>query len=153
MRINVNSYHPVTISKGSFAFCRWSMTLLVWSGFFFQTEGIISFLFFLLLASAVLTIKYAPLIRLFSLFEDLFKLKKNLIMLDTKGMRFAHALGALMSGSCMLLLYYDFKFAWAGVFIFAVIKSISALGVCPGEKLYKCINDNNCCSIIGNKNQ
>jgi hypothetical protein len=141
-------HQPVTISNKSFIFCRWSLCVLVWAGFVFKIKIMIYLSFFILLFSAILTIRYAPLIQLFSLFEHLFSIKKQSIMLDKKGMRFAHSLGALMSGLCSLLLFFDFRFAWSCVFIFAIIKSISAFGICPGEKLYNCINDGSCCSFI-----
>ncbi len=146
-------HHPVSISNKSFIFCRWGLSILVWLCFFLKIKMLMYISFFLLLFSAILTIKYAPMIRLFSLFEYLFNIKKKMIMLDKKGMRFAHSLGALMSGVCSVLLYIDFKFAWSCVFMFAIIKSISAFGICPGEKLYNCINDGNCCSFIRQKHQ
>jgi len=146
-------YQPVTISNKSFIFCRWSLCVLVWSGFFLKIKIIVYLSFFLLLFSSILTIKYAPLIMLFSLFEHLLNIKKKMIMLDKKGMRFAHSLGTMISGICSILLYIDFKFAWSCVFMFAVIKSISAFGICPGEKLYNCINNGNCCSFIRQKHK
>ncbi|MCP4024362.1 MAG: DUF4395 domain-containing protein [Desulfobacteraceae bacterium] len=141
-------YQPVSISKGSFAFCRWSLTAIVWAGFLFQSKALIALSFFLLLFSAILTIKYAPLIQLFTLLEHLLSFPKQIIMLDKKSMRFAHGLGSILSGLCLILLYLDFKFAWECVLVFAIMKSISAFGICPAEKLYNCIHDNNCCSFI-----
>jgi hypothetical protein len=147
----MNFHQPVTISNNSFIFCRWSLCILVWLGFLFKINMLIYLSFFLLLFSAILSVKHAPLIRFFSLFEYLFNFKKKMIMLDKKGMRFAHSLGALISGFCSFLLYIDFKFAWSCVFMFAIIKSISAFGICPGEKLYNCINDDKCCTFIRQK--
>jgi hypothetical protein len=133
------------VSKNAFSFCKITITILVWLAYIFKIKELILLTFIILLFSAILKIKRAPMIFLYSnTIDKIFKSKK--ISLDEKGMRFAHTTGSIFSGICVILLYLNLKAAWPVVLIFAVIKTISALGFCPGEKLYSCMKGG-CCSL------
>ena len=133
-------------SKG-FAFCRYSVMIIIWLAFIFKIRWLVVLSFFILLFSAIFTVKYAPLIVLWRYSLGLiFKSKKEI--LDIKAMRFAHSLGTLLSGVCIVLLYSGFeRIGWAITGIFAVIKTISALGFCPASKLYTCMSEGSCCAF------
>ncbi len=136
----------VKVSKNGFYFCKFSVMILAWLGFFLRNKEIILIAFLILLLSAILKIRRAPMIVLYSFTVDkLFKPKK--IELDETAMRFAHTLGSIFSGFCVLMLYSDFKLGWALVLLFAIMKTISAFGFCPGEKIYSCVKGG-CCGII-----
>ena len=138
----------VFISINSFRFCRYTMSILVWLCFFLRLNELMAVVFFLFIASAILTVKNAPLIRFYDMISKYLKfLKGKETVLQTDSIRFAHILGAVFSGICLVLLYTRVSFAWNFILVFAILKSISAVGFCPGEKIYRCINSNNCCKL------
>ncbi len=133
------------ISKNAFIFCKITITLLVWISYFLKSKELILTAFLLLLFSAILKIRRAPLIFLYSnTIDKIFSSRK--MEINETAMRFAHTLGSLFSGMCVLFVYLNVRFAWGFVLIFAVTKTISALGYCPGEKVYSCMK-NGCCSV------
>ncbi len=131
------------ISKNAFRFCKITITIIVWIAFIFKIKSLIFITFAILVSSAILKIKKAPLIWLYSNTIDKIKPSKQ-IDLDENAMRFAHKLGSYFSGICVILVYLNVKFAWGVVLIFAIMKTISAFGYCPGEKVYSCMK-NGCC--------
>ena len=133
------------VPKNAFVFCRISLTILAWLGFILKSKELILLAFLILLASAILKIQRAPLIVLYSKTVHRFFSSAE-IDLDEQGMRFAHILGSVFSGLCVLLLYLQIGFAWRIVFLFALLKTISAFGFCPGEKMYSCLKGG-CCGL------
>jgi len=133
------------ISKNAFRFCRIGVTVLAWLAFLLRSKELMVVIFLILLFSSILKIKRAPMIVLYSMTIDRL-IKPKTVELDEKGMRFAHTLGSVFSGICVLLVYLNLKIAWGVVFLFALMKTISAFGYCPGEKIYSCMK-NGCCSI------
>lgn len=132
------------ISKNAFRFCKFGVMVLAWVAFFLKIKELVAIIFLILLFSAILKIKKAPMIILYTYTLDkLFPGKK--IDLDPKAIRFAHILGSILSGICTILIYFEFKFGWGIFLIFAILKTISVLGFCPGEKIYSCMRGG-CCS-------
>ncbi|MCF7861523.1 DUF4395 family protein [Candidatus Woesearchaeota archaeon] len=144
------------ISKNAFLFCKITITLIIWISFILKIKELVILAFMLLLLSAILKIRRAPLIYLYSSTMDKI-IKSKKVELDESAMRFAHSLGSIFSGICVALLYmkqiipsFDIRIAWAVVFFFAVTKTISALGYCPAEKVFTCMK-NGCCNITSTK--
>ncbi len=137
----------VLISSGEFAFCRIGIMILVWIAFIFKIGSIIWFVFLVLLLSALFTVKYAPMIILWRYsFGRIFKSKNEI--LNVKAMRFAHVMGTILAGICILLLHFgNQSFAWGFVAFFAIMKTISALGFCPASKVYVCMSNGTCCAF------
>ncbi len=148
-------YKVVSISKNGFAFCRYTVALLIWSSLIFQIKELMIIVFIILASSAILTVKRAPLVWLYTVTIDkLFPSKREIV--NEKGMRFAHTLGTTLAAIAILFLFFiNEKVGWGVVFLFAVLKSFSALGYCSGLKLYNCLNNGQCCRFKGqekNKN-
>ncbi len=133
------------ISKNSFRFCKITITILAWLAFIFRIKELMLISFLLLFFSAILKIKKAPLILLYSKTIDKITSSKK-IDIDEKAMRFTHFLGSIFSGICTILIYLNIKVGWAFVFVYAIMKTISTFGYCPGEKVYSCMK-NGCCRI------
>ena len=142
---------PVSISKNAFSFCRYSIAIIIVLAFALKVEALVWLVFFLLVLSAILGVKRAPLILFYSNFEKLFKITPKYEIVDINAIRFAHILGSMLSGTCVLLLMNDSRFAWPFVFVFAVLKIISATGFCPATKLYSCSTSGSCCRFIKSK--
>ncbi len=143
----MKTFKLVSISKASFAFCRYSAALLVWLALIFQIKWFIVLVFFIFVFSAFLRIKKAPLIYLYEkTLGRLIKSKDEI--LNERAMQFAHIMGSILSLVCIILVYFvNERAGWIAVFVLAVLKSISALGFCPASKLYECATNDTCCAF------
>lgn len=140
------------VSKGGFLFCRIGVMLIVWIGYFLGNKELILLSFIILLLSAISTVKFAPMIMFHDYTIGLFyKGKKE--VLNVKAMRFAHTLGTIFAGICVILLYFGpERIGWIVVLFFAIVKTISAVGFCPASKLYTCITKKGgCCALTSKK--
>ena len=138
---------PVSVSKGAFAFCRYGVAALIWAALIFRLKPLIVLAFVILAFSAILKVRRAPMIMLYSL--TLGKLiRSGEEILDENAMRFAHTIGAVFALVCAVLLYFAPPgYGWAAVLVFAVIKTISAFGFCPASKLFECLSEGGCCAF------
>ncbi len=138
---------PVSVSKGAFAFCRYSIALLLWVAVIFRMKELVLAAFIILTLSVILKVKRAPLIVLYTYTVDkLFPTGQ--VILDEKGIRFAHAVGAVVSGLCLILLYFiSPRAGWALTVLLAVLKTSAAFGFCSALKLYQCVNGGTCCRV------
>jgi hypothetical protein len=143
---------PVEISSQAFAFCRYTLTVALWAAFFLKIKVLVLFVWIILVLSAILGITRAPLIVLYSQTLGRF-LPASKTELDLDGMRFAHSLGAIFGLMCLLFLYFFSEpIGWGLTLVYAVIKTISAVSVCPAYKLYVCMTSGgSCCSFLRKK--
>lgn len=143
----MKKYKPVSVSKAAFAFCRISLAVLIWLSLIFHSKSILLFVFFIFVLSAILKIKRAPMIYFYSQTIDrIFKSRDE--VLNEHAMAFAHKTGSVFSFICLVLLFFvSEKVGWTAVFIFALLKSISAFGFCPASKLYECSTNDSCCAF------
>ena len=131
------------IPINAFRFCKASIAILIWCSFIFKEDILLMLVFCFLLLSTILKISRAPLILLYSFtIEKVFPSRSAEV--NEAAMRFAHALGASLSAICLLLIYLMPSVGWWAVLGFAVLKTISSLGFCPGEALYSCFVDGTC---------
>lgn len=137
----------ISVKSAEFMFCRYFVALLVWSAIIFSSKGLILTVFIILLLSAILTVKYAPMILLWRYtFGFLIKSKEE--VLNVKAMRFAHSLGTIISGLCVAFLYFgNPSIGWGLVWFLAIMKTISAFGFCPASKVYVCMSNGGCCAL------
>ena len=139
---------PVAVPKAAFAFCRYSIAILIWLALIFHAKTIIWIVLAIFLLSAILKIRRAPMILLYRwTVNKIFKSKDEI--LNEHAMAFAHIMGSVFSVICLSLLYFtDERIGWIAVFCFAILKSISAFGFCPASKLYECATNDSCCAFI-----
>jgi hypothetical protein len=138
-------YKPISVSKASFAFCRYSVALMVWLSFFLKSEFLLGFVLLIFLLNVVLRVKRAPLIRLYDITINRIK-KSPEILVNEYSLLFAHTLAAFLSLLCLVLvLTVHNDRIWYSVLAFALLKTVSALGFCPASKLYECVLGDNCC--------
>ena len=141
----------VAVPKAAFAFCRYSMALLIWLAFLLKLKVLVVVVFVLLAASAVLTIRRAPLVWIYTQTVHRW-VKSSDELLSLAGMRVAHSMGALFAATCLLLLYVgNERVGWAFTFGYCVVKTISAIWACPVYKLYACMKSGNCCTFLKKK--
>lgn len=132
-------------------FCRIAMAVIIWVAFIFKLKFILIIAFLIFLASFVLKIKRAPMIVLYDLsINKIFK--SNDELLNEYAMSFAHMIGSIFSFICIIFLYFiSDKIGWGLVLVFAILKSISAVGFCPASKLYECATGDSCCAFVKKK--
>jgi hypothetical protein len=144
----MKKYKPVAVPKAAFIFCRYSLAVLIWLALLLQAKIILWAVLAIFLLSAVLKIRRAPMILLYSwTINKIIKSKDEI--LNEQAMVFAHLAGAFLSIVCLLLLYFAGERAgWIAVFLFAILKSVSSFGFCPASKLYECATNSSCCAFI-----
>lgn len=139
------SFKPVAISKGSFAFCRATVAVLLWASLVFHSDLLVVLVFFIMLFSAILKVSKAPLILLYKYTFDKIKPSETLIV-DEKGIFFSHVVGAVFAFLCICLSYFAKGTVSVVVTVlFAILQTSAAFGFCSALKLYTCMNGGNCC--------
>lgn len=135
----------VSIPRNAFLFCKWTIALLLWLALILRIKELVLIACAILGLSAILKIRRAPLVYLYSnTVERIFKSKQE--MLDENAMRFAHTMGAVMSGICSILLFFiSAKAGWIFTGLLAIMKTWGAMGHCSALKLYGCMSNGACC--------
>lgn len=141
------SYRPVSVPKGAFIFCRYSIAILVWLAFILRNPWILGLVGLVMFFSALLKIRRAPMIVLYSCTIDkIWESPKEI--LNESAMKFAHILATGLSVICLIfILFINSHIGWFLTFCFAILKTISAVGFCPASKLYECAGSDKCCSF------
>ncbi|MDF2531291.1 MAG: hypothetical protein K0Q65_872 [Clostridia bacterium] len=145
----MKEYRPVEISSGAFNFCKYGIASLLWLSIIVQSKLLVIIAFAILVLSALLKVRRAPLVLLYTFTVDKF-IKSKRIILDERAVRFAHIVGAVFSGAAALLLYFINPLAgWIITGILALLKTSGAMGYCGAMKLYSCLNNPNgqCCRV------
>jgi hypothetical protein len=138
---------PVDISNGAFNFCKYTIALSLWVSILFQSKILVVMCFVILLISAIVKVKNAPLVFLYTYTLDKLRPSKRII-LDERAIAFAHTVGAVLSGIALIFIYFISPLTgWIITGILALLKTSGALGYCGAAKLYGCLNNPNgqCC--------
>lgn len=140
-------FKPVTITVGSFAFCRYTVAILLWLSIILQRKELVIAVCVIMLLSVLLKVRRAPLVVLYRYTIDLIWPSKPVVV-DEKGMRFAHMVGFVGSLLCIAVLYWGRPLAgWILTGLLAVLKTSAALGYCSALKIYSCMNNGTCCRV------
>ena len=137
----------VQIPRSAFAFCRWSLTGLLWLSLAMRQVWILGAVIALLTLSAILRVDRSPMVVLYQKTLGLLFPPVSFEFMDVTAMRFAHGTGAVL-GACVLaaILRYP-RGGWVALACFCVLKTISALGFCPASKLFVCMRKGGCCAL------
>ena len=140
---------PVVVSRAAFNFCKYTMASIFWIALIFQSKIVVLIGFLILLFSAVLKVKNAPLVFLYTYTIDkIFPSKKEI--LDENSVYFAHIVGATVAFIALLFLYFIHPFTgWVVTGVLAFLKTSASFGFCGAMKLYGCLNNPNgkCCRV------
>jgi hypothetical protein len=141
-------YQTAAVPKAAFFFCRYTMAALAWLAFLLKLKWLMVVVFLLLGLSALLTVRRAPLILLYTAtLHRLFPSPTE--ELSVKSMRFAHTLGAVLAFVCLLFLYgLSERAGWGLTLLFCLLKTLSAFGLCPAYKLHGCMTSGTCCAFL-----
>lgn len=140
---------PVELPSGAFNFCKYTIALLLWVSIVIKSKELVLICFVILVLSALLKVRKAPLVFLYTqTFNHLIKSKP--VILDENSVWFAHTVGAIFSGVALVFLYFlNPIIGWIITGILAVLKTSGAFGFCGAMKLYGCMNNpnGNCCRV------
>jgi|GEM_PF-269819 len=137
----------VEIPRPAFAFCRISLTVLLWLAFVLDNVWLVVAVFAILALSVVLKVHRSPMIQLYR--QTILRIfpAKNFDFLDVPAMRFAHGMGAIMSLAVILVMLAAPHAGWYCLLAFCVLKTTAALGFCPASKLFVCMRNGGCCAL------
>ncbi len=148
----MTKYQMATIQKKGFAFCRYTIALLLWITvilLFFKIKWMICIPFGIMLLSGILTVKRAPLIMLYKVLFDR-EGKGETDVLNVSSIRFSHFVGSFFCIIIILFLYILKIDIVAYIFlgILTILQTIAAFGYCSAQKLYEClVLGKNCCNL------
>lgn len=145
----MKEYRPVEVSNGAFNFCKYTIAGMLWLSIIIQSKLVVALCFALLVLSALLKVRKAPLVILYTYTVGKF-IKSKKIILDEKAVQFAHIVGAVFSGIALVFLYFIHPLTgWIITGVLALLKTSGAMGYCGAMKLYSCLNNPNgqCCRI------
>lgn len=140
----------VTLQENAFIFCRYTVALMVWAALIFKSAYLLVAVLVILVLSALLKVHRAPLVWLYTVTLGRV-IKSKDVVLDVRGMRVAHTLGAALALASLSLVLRDSPIAWYFVGGFALLKAASAVGLCPAYKLYGCMVKGGCCALTGKR--
>lgn len=138
----------VFVSKAGFAVCRYGVAGMVWYSVIDKTPYGLIAAFSILGISALFGVAKSPLILLTLAVEKILKKESSKVPLFRKGIRFAHIAGTTIGGIALLVWYFSPSAGWIVTICFALLKSISAIGLCPAERLYRCLTSDSCCTFM-----
>ena len=148
----MTKYQMATIPKKGFAFCRYTIALLLWITvilLFFNIKWMIFIPFGIMILSGILTVKKAPLIMLYKVLFDRDG-KGETDVLNVSSIRFSHFVGSFFC-TIIILFLYIFKIdivAYIFLGILTILQTIAAFGYCSAQKLYEClVLGKNCCNL------
>ena len=143
--------HVVQIPRSAFAFCRWSLTGLLWLALATRQAWVLAAVVGLLALSAILRVDRSPMVVLHRTTLGRLFPPAAFEFMDVTAMRFAHGTGAVL-GTCVLVaILRNPRSGWVALAPFCVLKTISALGFCPASKLFVCMRKGGCCALTGHR--
>lgn len=143
------TYKPVTVSRGAFRFCRYSVAIMMWIAVIWRIEELVIVCAAIMALSAILTVGRAPLITLYTLtMERIYPTAPE--VLDENGMRFAHTVATIFMTLPLALVYSGQEaLGWRLLAFVALFKTAGALGFCAVSRLYTCaVTGGTCCQFL-----
>lgn len=137
---SVNSFlsnHETKVNYLALVFCRATTVVLLLLAIYFKFVWLVGLGCILMISSAILSIRYAPLVILYSsIFKSFGITKKETV--DINAIRFAQGFGSFLL-FCALLMFYFFNHVFGGwilVTIVATSTAFGSLGYCLGAYIY-----------------
>ena len=137
----------VQVPRPAFAFCRISLTVLLWAALYFHSVWLVAAVFAILGLSVLLKVQRSPMIQLYQ--QTLLRLfpTQQYVFLDVPAMRFAHGMGAVMALAVTVTMLATPQAGWHCLAAFCVLKTTAAFGFCPASKLFVCMRKGGCCAL------
>ena len=141
----------VNVKKQSVTFCKYIIAGTLWIAVFTGNAIPVYIIFFIMLASGVLGIKNAPLVKLFDLtFAK--RIRTEEVYINMYSMRFAHLFACVFCVFSILSYHFISQIIFIILtLILAVLQTIASFGYCSAQKLYECVVCNSNCCRFGKK--
>jgi protein-S-isoprenylcysteine O-methyltransferase Ste14 len=136
----------VLVAGPAFAFCRISLTVLLWAALWWDSVGLVAVVFVILALSVLLKVQRSPMIQLYQQTAGRLFPAAKFVALEVPAMRFAHGLGALMALAVMAAMRASPRTGWYVLAGFCLLKTTAALGYCPASKAFICLSQGGCCA-------
>jgi len=135
------------VPRPAFAFCRISLTLMLWLGLWLSSVWLVGAVSIILALSALLKVQRSPMIQLYQ--QSVLRLRPtwHYELLDVPAMRFAQALGTLMALTVVLVMLANPPAGRYCLLAFCLLKTVTAAGYCPASKLFACMKNGGCCAL------
>jgi hypothetical protein len=135
------------VPTAAFLFCRVSLTVLLWVALVLNSFWPVLAVFVILLASVILKVQRSPMVQLYQ--QTVLRIFPtwHYELLDVPAMRFAHALGMVLSFAVLLALLASPPVGWYCLLAFCLLKTVTAIGYCPASKLFACMKNGGCCAL------
>lgn len=137
----------VQVPRPSFAFCRISLTVILWVALYLHSAWLVFAVFAILVLSVILKVQRSPMIQLYQ--QTILRIfpTQHYVFLDVPAMRFAHAMGAAMAFAVMMTMLAAPQAGWYCLAGFCILKTTAAFGFCPASKLFVCMRKGGCCAF------
>lgn len=137
----------VPIPRPAFAFCRISLTVMLWLALWLHSVWLVAAVFAILVLSALLKVQRSPMIQLYQ--QTILRMlpSPHEVFLDVPAMRFAHAMGAVMALGVIVAMLANPPLGWYCLLAFCLLKTTTAVGFCPASKLFICLRKGGCCAL------
>jgi hypothetical protein len=139
----------VQVPRSAFAFCRWSLTALLWWAFLARQAWPVAAVAAILAMAALLKVHRSPMVLLWSWTALRIRAPRHYDFLDVGAMRFAHAAGTVLALAVLLALHLAPRGGRGFLLFYCCLKTVSALGFCPASKLFTCLRKGGCCALKG----
>jgi protein-S-isoprenylcysteine O-methyltransferase Ste14 len=142
----------VQVPRPAFAFCRISLTAMLWVALYFHSVWMVAAVTAILGLSVILKVQRSPMIQLYQ--QTVLRIfpTPHYVFLDVPAMRFAHGMGAVMSLAVMAAMLANPPVGWYCLAAFCLLKTTAAFGFCPASKLFICMRKGGCCALTKNSN-
>lgn len=142
----------VTVQRNAFIFCRYTVAVLVWLAVFLEGARVylLAVTLVILALSAWLKVHHAPLVWLYTATLGRVIPSED-VVLDVRAMRVAHTAGAVLALVALSLALRSSPIAVWFTLGFALLKTLSAVGLCPAYKLYGCVTKGGCCALTSRR--
>jgi hypothetical protein len=137
----------IQVPQPAFAFCRISLTALLWAALVFHQTWLVGLAFVILALSALFKVHRSPLVVLYSITVLKVWPTQRYAFLDVAAMRFAHGMGAVFALIAFGTLLQWPDAGWYVLLGFCLLKTVSAFGLCPASKLFVCLRKGGCCAL------
>ncbi len=143
----------VEVPSASIRFCRYAAAALLWIAYVLHSRELALAIAVLLLLNAVLGIRHAPLVALYTATAQR-RWPSPMAQVDEYALRFAHTIGTLATGAGVALAYNpeQASLGWMVLLCVALMKTLGAVLLCPVTGLYTCLaGGGQCCGWLRRK--
>lgn len=146
------AFRPIEVPRAAFAFCRWSMAGLIWVGLVFHVQPLLLVCAVVMAASAILTVRRAPMVMLYTLSVERFR-PSPIVVLDATGLRLAHVVAVVGLAIPLAFLQWgdagQAVGAWRFLYALALFKTAGAMGFCAVSRMFTCmVGGGSCCRFL-----